>query len=380
MTEPTPPIGDPPASPSPATAAGSAGGPGAPTVTATDATPAAHRPRRKGRLARVVKWTVLIVLLLLIGGGVALWLNLNGIVERTVEKQASAQLNLKTELDGARVSLFGGELNLDDLQIASPQGFSAPQMFSLANADVNVKLGELRGAPVRVQKITLNRPQLVIERTGNSFNFKRAMELMPKTPEKPVDQSEPLKLVIGELTVKDPTVVIRPGQINIPGLQLPKELTLTIPTVTMRNIGTGEGSENGAAVKDVVMQVITVMAAEAANSKELPPELQNLMNLDVQQMVTGLTEEARRRVAEALPGEAGRIVSNVLADPNALLKDPGKVVGTEAERLKGQAAEEAKKRLEGAEKRVGEELNKGLEGLLNRDRKGREEDKRSKEQ
>jgi hypothetical protein len=327
-----------------------------------------------------VKWTVLIVLLLLIGGGVALWLNLNGIVERTVEKQASAQLNLKTELDGARVSLFGGELNLDDLQIASPQGFSAPQMFSLANADVNVKLGELRGDPVRVQKVTLNRPQLVIERTGNSFNFKRAMELMPKTPEKPADQSEPLKLVIGELTVKDPTVVIRPGQINIPGLQLPKELTLTIPTVTMRNIGTGEGSENGAAVKDVVMQVITVMAAEAANSKELPPELQNLMNLDVQQMVTGLTEEARRRVAEALPGEAGRIVSNVLADPNALLKDPGKVVGTEAERLKGQAAEEAKKRLEGAEKRVGEELNKGLEGLLNRDRKGREEDKRSKEQ
>jgi hypothetical protein len=102
------------------------------------------------------------------------------------------------------------------------------------------------------------------------------------------------------------------------------------------------------------------------------------MNLDVQQMVTGLTEEARKRIVEALPGEAGRVVSEVLKDPNALLKDPGKVVGAEADKLKGQAEAEAKKRLEGAEKRVGEEINKGLEGLLNRDRKKEQEQEKQK--
>ena len=381
MTQPIEPTGEPPFTPPTAAAGGTVGGPGGTgggTAVATAAVPAPEphpQPRRKrGKLARIIKWTFLIVLLLFIGGGIALWLNLNRIVKNTVESQASTQLNLKTELDAARVSIFGGELNLDDLRIASPQGFTAPQMFSLDNAGVNVKLGELRGDPVRVQKVTLHRPQLVIERTGNAFNFKRAMELMPKTPEKPADQSKPLKVIIGELTVTDPTVIVRPGQINIPGLTLPKELTLTIPSVTLRNIGTGEGAENGAAVKDVIMQVITVMAAEAANSRELPPELQKLMNLDVQQMVTGLTEEARKRIVEALPGEAGRVVSEVLKDPNALLKDPGKVVGAEADKLKGQAEAEAKKRLEGAEKRVGEEINKGLEGLLNRDRKQQQQE------
>ena len=162
----------------------------------------------------------------------------------------------------------------------------------------------------------------------------------------------------------------------------------------MKNIGTGEGSENGAAVKDVVMQVITAMASSAANSGKLPAELQGLLNVNVNQMVTGLTAEARKRIAEALPGEAGRIASEILADPNALLKNPGAVVGAQAEQLKGQAQAEAEKRIGGALERIGigggttqpstqpatqpadrakqeaqKAINQGIGGLLNRDKK-----------
>src|SRR4029450_11713860 len=107
----------------------------------------------------------------------------------------------------------------------------------------------------------------------DKFNFKQAMDLMPKTPDKPADQSEPLKLIINELTVKDPVVVVQPGQLNIPGVKLPEEITINIPTIAMKNIGTGEGAQNGAAVKDVVMQVISVMAAHAAKSKQIHREL-----------------------------------------------------------------------------------------------------------
>jgi hypothetical protein len=259
---------------------------------------------------------------------------------------------------------------------------------------------ELRGDPVRVSNITLNQPKLVIENQGGTFNFKKAMDLMPKTTEKPADQSKPLKVVIGDLTVKDPTVVVRPGKLNIPGLTLPEEITLNIPTISLKNVGTGEGSENGAAVKDVVMQVITVMASSAANSGKLPAELQGLLNVNVNQMVSGLTAEARKRIAEALPGDAGRIASEILADPNALLKNPGAVVGGQVEQLKGQAQAEAQKRIGGALERIGigggdgattqpstqpatqpvdrvkqgagKALEQGLGGLLNRDKKDKD--------
>jgi hypothetical protein len=115
--------------------------------------------------------------------------------------------------------------------------------------------------------------------------------------------------------------------------------------MAMKNIGTGDGAENGAAVKDVVMQVITAMAANAANSGQLPDQLKNLLNVDVKQVVAGLTAEAQKRIAAAVPGEAGKMLSEIIADPNALVKDPGAVVGAQAEKLKEQAQQEAQKRL-----------------------------------
>ena len=318
--------------------------------------------RRRGGFGRVLKWLFVLVLLLLIGGGLFVYFYLDRIVRHTVETQSTAQLNLKTELDGAHVSLLGGQVSLDDLRIASPQGFTAPQMFTLGEANVKANIGELRGDPVRVSNITLNRPKLVIENNGGTFNFKKAMDLMPKTETKPADQEKPLKVVIGDLTVKDPTVVIRPGKLNMPGLTLKDEYLVSIPTISMKNIGTGEGSENGAAIKDVVMQVITAMASQAANSGQLPADLQGLLNVNVNQMVAGLTAEARKRIAEALPGDAGRIASEILADPNALLKNPGAVVGGQVEQLKGQAQAEAQKRIGGALERIGIGIGGGADG------------------
>jgi hypothetical protein len=379
-TPPTTPATPPPATPAAATAA---------------TPPPAEPPRKRGRVGRIVKWTFVILLLLVVGGGALLWINLNGILKHTIETQSTAQLKLKTELDGANLSIFGGELNLDDLRIASPQGFTAPQMFTLDNVDVNVKLGELRSDPVRVQSITIDRPKLVVERVGNRFNFKAAMDQMPKSPDAPKEDpnAKPLRLIINELTVKNPTVVIRPGDINIPGVNLAKEFTVTIPTMAMKNIGTGEDAQNGAAVKDVVMQVITAMASAAANSGQLPDQLKNLLNVDVNQVVAGLTAEAQKRIVAAVPGEAGKVLSNVIADPNALIKDPGKVVGAEAQRVQEQVTGEARRRAEGmlgnitgggstqpstqpatqpadrVKQEAGKAIEKGIGDLLNRDKK-----------
>src|SRR6266576_2676446 len=91
-----------------------------PTATTTGtAPPPADAPRRRGVVGRIIKWTFVILLLLVVGGGAWLWMNLNHLVKQTVESQGTAQLKLKTELDNAKVSLFGGSLNLNDLKIGS---------------------------------------------------------------------------------------------------------------------------------------------------------------------------------------------------------------------------------------------------------------------
>lgn len=249
---------------------------------------------------KIVKWIVLIALLVLIVIGVAVYFNLNGIIERTVETQATASLNLPTTLAGVKLSLFGGKLGLDDLEIGSPQGFTAPQMLALDGASVQVSYGQLRNDPVRINSINLKGPKLVIEQSGGKFNIQALMQQDSKAP--PPDQGAPLKLIVDDLKVSDAQVIFHPG---LPGLA--QSITVPIPDIALKNVGTGEGNQNGAEVKRVVMEVITAMADKAADSDKIPEELRALLKLDVNQIASQIGGEFNKQI-EKVGAEVGQKV------------------------------------------------------------------------
>jgi uncharacterized protein involved in outer membrane biogenesis len=194
------------------------------------------------RLRRVV--LILVPALALAGAGV--YLSLDRILKSTVEKQSTQSLGLSTTLNGAHLSLLGGKVNLSHLRIASPRGFSAPQMFELGDTALSVRYGQLRKDPIHVDSLTLDQPRLVIEQSNGAINFRKAMDLVPAHESSP---SQPIKLIIDELKVLNAQVVIHPG---LPGV--------------------------------------------------------------------------REEIAAAIPGDLGNKLSKVVEDPQALAKDPGKVL------------------------------------------------------
>ncbi len=254
---------------------------------------------------KILKWAVLILVVVLIGAALVIYFNLNRIVKRTVETQATNSLNLQTQLVSANLALFGGDLTLKDLSIASPPSYSAPHMLTVGGTDVSVSYGQLRSDPVHVKAITINKPKLVIEQIGGKVNFQSAMDLMPKSAGDP--NARPLKLIIDDLTIQGAQVVVRPG---LPGLA--QEVTLDVPTVNLKNIGTADGAQNGAALKDVVMQVVTVMASEASNSGKLPEQLKALLNQNLGETIGKLSSEAQQRLTKALPPEIGQAAQNAI--------------------------------------------------------------------
>ena len=268
---------------------------------------------------KIIRRIILAVVLLVVVAVLIVYFNLNRVVKRTVESQATTSLNLNTTLNSARLSLFGGKLNLNELQIASPPGFSAPHMLELGDTNLAVKYGELRKDPVHIESLTLDKPKLVIEQANGTLNFKKAMDLMP--PSESSSQKESKKLVINELRVQDAQVVIHP---NLPGI--PSEITVPVPSILMKDVGTGDGSQNGAAIKDVVMQVVTALAGSASDSGAIPEQLKALLKLNVGQVLANLGPEVQKRIAAAIPGEFGQKLSEVVKDPQALLKDPGKAI------------------------------------------------------
>ena len=300
---------------------------------------------RRGGGMRIFKWIVLVILLLLIVVGIVVYVNLNSIVRRTVEKQSASSLNVPTELESATVSLFGGTVSLSNFKVGQPQGFVSPQLMSLGGIDVGVKVNELRQDPLRVNQITIRDPKLLIEMKGTDFNIKKFIDQLPAGEDKPVDGEEPMQLIINNLKVQGAQVTFRPdvsALSSLPGIGeqlkgVKQEYVLSIPPLEMQNIGTGEGNQNGAEIKEVVTLLVQELAAKATESESLPPELRQVLKLNVDDLTAmakqKLGEEINKqldRVSEELkgkiPGEAGKAVEGILKDPGAAVKDPGKAL------------------------------------------------------
>ena len=103
----------------------------------------------------LVAVALLIVLLLVV------YFSLNNVVRSAIQSQSSDSLGVKTELDSAKVAVFGGSLGLTNFAIASPSGFGSDYMLTLDGARVQVNLSQLRQEPIHIAEMTLEKPSLV---------------------------------------------------------------------------------------------------------------------------------------------------------------------------------------------------------------------------
>jgi len=193
------------------------------------------------------------------------WLLLDRIVRRTIETQTTASTRLETRLDSAHLSLLGGRLKLRGLGIGSPKGFEG-EFFRLKGAKVEVAYSQLRRQPIHIAKVILEGPYLLVEQKSGQLNVQAAMAGMPQG-------DSDLRLIIDSLEIRETTLVVRPG---LPVLKA--EYTITLPTLTLKNIGSGAGAANGAALKEVLSQIMVAVLDEARRTGKLPIPL-NLPSL-----------------------------------------------------------------------------------------------------
>jgi hypothetical protein len=277
-----------------------------------------------------LKWIVLGAAALVVVAIVVVLMNLNSIVRGTVESQSAKSLNVPATLGGASVSVLGGDVSLRNYVVGSPAGYKAPAMLTLGTLAVDTSWSGLRSEPLRVEAITIDKPTFVLEMNGTTFNVKKFIEGLPP------DDSETMKLIIGQLNVTGAQVLFRPdaGALSaFPGLadKLKPEYALTIPDLSLADIGTADGNANGVAVKDVVTQLLTTLAARSAESEQLPPELRAILSGDLSNVIATLREkgmaEATQRIGavtetlkakldQELGGKAGE-VTNMLKNPDA---------------------------------------------------------------
>ncbi len=213
-------------------------------------------------MKKLLMWALIVIPVILIIAIVIVAQMVDGIVKRTIETQATASTNLTTTLDSASISLFGGNAALKDLKIASPKGFSTPTMFEMKDLEVAVSYRQLTDDPIRIKRIVINEPKLVIEHHGGKINVKTAMDEMPP--------SEPstLRLIIDALEIRNTNIVVKPG---LPFLK--PVYSVTIPPLTLHNVGNADGSLNGAAIKEVLTEVLNTAVDKLKESDTIPEDM-----------------------------------------------------------------------------------------------------------
>ena len=256
---------------------------------------------RKGR--KWIKWVLLTMLALIVISATIVYFSLDNIVRSVIEEQASASLNVPTTLSSATLSIFGQSLGLSDLDVGSPPNFSSPHTLTLGGCNVAVHYDQLRGTPIHISRVTLNNAVVYVEQNNLKLNITALMDQMPQTPTSANGQpAEPMKLIIDELDLTNAQVIFLPG---LPGLST--QISATIPSLTLTNVGNANGNQNGVAIKEVVMQVITAMAAKAKDSVNLPPELKALLTTNLGAIATQLGGNFAAQV-QNIGGTLGNVV------------------------------------------------------------------------
>ena len=298
-------------------------------------------------MKKIILISLAVIVVLIVVGIVVVAYRIDGIVRQTVEREGTNQLDLTTTLANADVGLFSGSLTLDELAVANPEGYSAPRLLELGQIHVGVSYGQLTGDPVRIKSVTINSPRLTIERGGQGLadlaklNIRDLMDRLDTG--EPTPEGEATKMIIDQLTVSRAQVVIRP---NVPGLD--EEYAITIPDVTLNNIGTGDEAQNGAEIGRVTADVVMALARRAAASEDLPEEVQSLLEGDIRSIANQYAAKLGAEVRQELEQHLGELGTGVGGAAEKLLQGDTKGAVDDAQKKAGETIQqEAQNRLGG---------------------------------
>lgn len=190
-------------------------------------------------------------------------LNLDGIVQKVVEKYGSEATQTSVSLGAVKISLQTGEGTLGKLSVGNPDGFSGSKAFSFDSISVKVDPQSLAGAgPIIVKDVVIEKPSVNYEVTAGGENNLGIIQRNASAPAS-INAAEetaatpPRKVVIEKLTITN-------GTISITSPMLKEPMTASLPKIEMHNLG--RNNNGGLSPAEVAHLLVTTLTGDAAKA------------------------------------------------------------------------------------------------------------------
>jgi len=203
----------------------------------------------------MLKKMVLSAVVLVIVALVVVYFIRNMLVEKAVETGSAYALGVETNLGSASLEIGGGSLELNNLEISNPEGFTAENFLTLRKGMFDVDAGSVLDDEVIVDSFIIEGITLNLEQIDNKGNYQVLLDHIKQMDMSSSGESQ--KFRIGLIALRDINVT---GSLDLLGNKTEK--SFKIDNFSLRDVG----SDNGAKISEITATVVKTLITKALTS------------------------------------------------------------------------------------------------------------------
>lgn len=233
-----------------------------------------------------------VVFVLVIGGVVLLFSNLDAIVESAIETAGTQALCTQVEVDSVEISLTSGAASIYGFSIANPPGFSNAEMVSFDELSVAFNLENTSGEQVHIFSVVARSPHVHYETNESTSNVDTISARFES--EEDVNETDEEAAAV-HLIIDD--ILIENIQGTLHSANLPEPVDVSLGTIELSNLA-GTPENLASQIMAPLMAQIASVAAQALI--QATADILSGAAEAVGEQVEGALDEVGDQAAEAL--------------------------------------------------------------------------------
>lgn len=257
------------------------------------------------------------IIVLVVGGLVYVYVNLDDIVKTTIEKAGTRVTLADVTVDAVSIETTQNTAAIKGLVIGNPEGYKTDHAFSLGNISVRLDGSTLTSDTIRIIEVVVDAPSVTYELGNGSSNIatiQRNVESFvhrvsgPSGGQGTDDSAAGEDAASGTKIIID-NVYVRNGNVGVSAALLQgKSLSANLPEIHLKDVGK---EDNGATPAEVAGEILTAINASVFKA---------VSNLNVDGLLQGVGDLGKGVVGAvgAVGGAAGTGGEKLKDGANAL--------------------------------------------------------------
>lgn len=225
-------------------------------------------------MGKIIGSVVLVLILAVVGAGVYLLQNLDGIVKEVIEKVGSDVTGTSVRVAEVKIDLQGGAATLAGLTIANPAGFSKGNLFAMKAIKVVIDVASMTRPVYVINEVSVSGVQVLAEQKGSKTNIQALLDGMSQSGAEDgstAGDSGEVKLAIQQISFDDGGAELRSDtlgnhNVSLPGFKL-KSIGSANDGKTPTEVGVAIATQLSSQIASAVSDAFSDIAKQAAKEK-----------------------------------------------------------------------------------------------------------------